>query len=103
VARGLLLHHDNARPHTARATQERIQELQWELHEHPPYSLDLAPGDFHLFGLLKNHLGFRCFTDDEEVETEVQKCLRQQSKNFDAAGFNCGTGVSMLVEDISRN
>jgi hypothetical protein len=30
LARGVLLHHDNARPHTARATQERIQELQWE-------------------------------------------------------------------------
>jgi hypothetical protein len=37
LARGALLHHDNARPHTAQATQERIQELQWELLEHPPY------------------------------------------------------------------
>jgi hypothetical protein len=25
LARGVLLHHDNARPHTVRATQERIQ------------------------------------------------------------------------------
>jgi histone-lysine N-methyltransferase SETMAR len=50
LARGVLLHHDNARPHTARATQERIQELlvQWELLEHPPYSPDLAASDFHL-------------------------------------------------------
>jgi hypothetical protein len=38
LARGVLLHHDSARPHTARATQERIQELQWELLEHQPYS-----------------------------------------------------------------
>jgi histone-lysine N-methyltransferase SETMAR len=57
VTRGVLLHHDNARPHTARATQERIQDLQCKLLEHPPYSLDLAPSDFYLFGLLKNHLG----------------------------------------------
>jgi hypothetical protein len=28
LTRGVLLHHDNARPHTAQATQERIQELQ---------------------------------------------------------------------------
>jgi hypothetical protein len=28
LAGRVLLHHDNARPHTARATQERIQELQ---------------------------------------------------------------------------
>jgi hypothetical protein len=38
LVRGVLLHHDSARPHTARAAQERIQELQWELLEHPPYS-----------------------------------------------------------------
>jgi histone-lysine N-methyltransferase SETMAR len=56
--RGFLLHHGNARLHTARATQERIRELQWELLEHPPYSPDLAPRDFCVFGSLKKkHLG----------------------------------------------
>jgi hypothetical protein len=34
LARGVLLHHDNARPSTARVTQERIQKLQWELLQH---------------------------------------------------------------------
>jgi hypothetical protein len=50
-------------------------------------------------------LGDRCFADDEEVETEVRKWLRQQSKGFCTAGFDMlvGTGVSMLVEDMSRN
>jgi hypothetical protein len=33
------------------------------------------------------HLGGKCFTDDEEVE-EVWKWLRQQSKDFCAAGFD---------------
>jgi hypothetical protein len=37
-------------------TQERIQELKWELLEHPPYSPDLAPSDFHLFGPQKTTL-----------------------------------------------
>jgi histone-lysine N-methyltransferase SETMAR len=50
---GQLLHHDDARPHTARANLESIQELQWELLEHPPYNPDLAPSDFHPFGPLK--------------------------------------------------
>jgi hypothetical protein len=33
------------------------------------------------------HLGGKRFADDEEVETEVQKWLRQQSKDFNAACF----------------
>jgi hypothetical protein len=30
----------------------------------------------------------KCFADDEEVETEARKWLRQQSKNFYVAGFD---------------
>jgi hypothetical protein len=52
LPRGALFHHDNATTHTARATQQRIQELQWE---HRPYSPDLAPSDLHLFTPLKKN------------------------------------------------
>jgi hypothetical protein len=65
--------------HRAQATQERIQVLQWEHLEHPPYSPDLAPTDFHLYDLLKKHFVGKHFFDDKEVETEVWKWLRQQS------------------------
>jgi hypothetical protein len=34
------------------------------------------------------HFGGKRFADDEEVETEVRKWLRQQSKDFYAAGFD---------------
>jgi histone-lysine N-methyltransferase SETMAR len=63
LARDVLLHHDNARPHTSRATQERIQELQWALLEHPSYSPHLGPSDFYLFGPLKHHLGGKRLAD----------------------------------------
>jgi hypothetical protein len=63
LAKGVLLNHDNARPYRARATQERIQELQRELPEHPPYSWGLDPNDFHVFGPLKYHLGGQRFAD----------------------------------------
>jgi hypothetical protein len=33
-------------------------------------------------------LGGRLIADDEEAETEVRKWLRQQSKDFYAAGFD---------------
>jgi hypothetical protein len=49
----------------------------------------------------------KCFTDDEEVETEAWKWLRQQSKDFYAAGLDAllrdGTSASMLVNDMLRN
>jgi hypothetical protein len=75
LARRALFHCDNARPHAAKATQDAIQELQWEPLEHPPYIPDLAPSDFHLLGPLKHYLGGKAFADDEEVETKVQKWL----------------------------
>ncbi|KAM7308721.1 histone-lysine N-methyltransferase SETMAR [Ixodes scapularis] len=49
-SKGVFLHHDNARPHTAALTVQTINELSWELLPHPPYSPEVAPSDFHLFG-----------------------------------------------------
>jgi hypothetical protein len=40
----------------------------------------LALSDFHLFRSVKNQLGGKHFTDDEEVEAEMRTWLRQQSK-----------------------
>jgi hypothetical protein len=58
---------DYVRPHTARTSQERVQELQWELLEHSPYSPELTHNDFHLCGPLKNYLSGRRFADEEVV------------------------------------
>jgi len=38
---------------------------------HPPYGLDLAPSDFHLFLHLKKHLDGKNFDDDDKVQEEV--------------------------------
>jgi hypothetical protein len=52
-------------------TRVFMQEQQWEVLEHPPYSPGLAPSDFHLFVPLKHHLSAEHFPDDEAVEREV--------------------------------
>jgi hypothetical protein len=48
-------------------TQERIQELQWEFLEHPPYSPDLATSGFQVSCPLKFNLGGKGFADDKEA------------------------------------
>jgi hypothetical protein len=45
--------HDNARPHTAAATQDLVATFGWEQSDHPSYSSDLAPSAFHVFLYLK--------------------------------------------------
>jgi transposase len=53
---GVILQQDNARLHTPNMTKAAIQELDWEILPHPPYSPDLAPSDYHLFRSLSNNL-----------------------------------------------
>jgi histone-lysine N-methyltransferase SETMAR len=51
---GIVDLHDNARPNTAARTRPLLAHFDWELFDHPPYSPDLAPSDYHLFAYLKN-------------------------------------------------
>ena len=54
--KGVVFHHDNARPHISSVTPEKLRELGWEVLMPPPYSRDLALSDCHLFRSLKNSL-----------------------------------------------
>ena len=57
LSTGVLLQHDNPWPHIARSTVARNQDLSFECLPHPPYSPDLGPKDFHVFGPLKKAMG----------------------------------------------
>jgi transposase len=51
---GVVLLHDNALTHTAARTRALLEQCNWELFDHPPYSPDRALSDYHLFTYLKN-------------------------------------------------
>ena len=53
LSKGLLLLHDNARPHTSAQTMETLRGLNMEILPDPPYSPDLAQSNNYLFGSVK--------------------------------------------------
>ena len=53
LSSGVLLLHDIARPHTAIHTLQTLEKLGFTVLEHPAYSPDLAPSDYHIFVHLK--------------------------------------------------
>lgn len=85
--KGVILHHDNARPHTARATKNLIEEFGWEVMHHPPYSPDLAPTDFHLFRSLQNHLMGQRLTSRDEVEMKLVYFFESKLAKFYEEGI----------------
>jgi histone-lysine N-methyltransferase SETMAR len=83
LSSGVLLLHDNACPHAAARTQAMLQEFDWEVFEHPAYSPDLAPSDFHLFPKLNEFLGGKRMETDAEVkETTVTAWLNGLAAEF---------------------
>jgi hypothetical protein len=73
---------------------------------------DIHKDMFPLYGgsvcrVKRSQLGGRHFAYDEEVETEVRKWLRQDSKTsmlrVSTHLYSDGTSVSMLVDGMSRN
>ena len=78
-----ILLHDNARPHTADHTLETLNQLKWGAMEHPAYSPNLVPSDFHLFGPLKNARQFSC----DDVKAAVHQWLRTQPKTCFSDGI----------------
>jgi hypothetical protein len=75
LASGVVLLHDNVRPHTAARTPALLKHFNWELFDSSPYSPDLGPGDDHLFTCLKNWLTSQRFNNNEELVEGVKTKL----------------------------
>ena len=74
------LHHDNAPAHTALSMKQFLVWKEITTLHHPPYSLDLAPGDFFLFPKLKRILKGTRFQEVEDIKTSVMRHLKTITK-----------------------
>ncbi|KAF2356735.1 Transposase type 1 [Trinorchestia longiramus] len=86
--RGPILFHDNARPHVARMTVQKLTELGYETLPHPPYSPDLSPTDYHLIKRLSAFLDGKTFRSKQEVETIFKDFVASQPLTFYQHGIN---------------
>ncbi|KAJ4438667.1 hypothetical protein ANN_14614 [Periplaneta americana] len=66
-------------------TTDQIRKLRWTTLKHPPYSPDLVPCDYHLFGKLKESLRGTRFEDDSLVHA-AKEWLRRVGPDFSRAG-----------------
>jgi hypothetical protein len=71
----LLVHADNARPHTAKLSTQYFNENQMKSAPNPPYSPDLAPSDFYLCGDVKRCLAGLWFEDANQLLAAVEDVL----------------------------
>jgi histone-lysine N-methyltransferase SETMAR len=88
--RKLLVHMDNARPHTAKLSTQYFNENQMKSAPHPPYSTDLAPSDFYLFGYVKRCLTGLSFEDADQLLATVRGVLEGIEKRPCKRSFSSG-------------
>jgi len=82
VTRWVLFLNDTAPAHRALAIQKKLAYLYFQFLDHPPYSPDLAPSDYHLFPGLKKQLKGHHFSSDEKVIAAAETWLDAQHSEF---------------------
>lgn len=86
--RGVVFQQDNARPHVANATLQKIRQLGWEALIHPPYSPDCAPSDYHLFASLAHSLAGKNFASLEHVQNHLRLYFASKPTEFYSRGID---------------
>jgi histone-lysine N-methyltransferase SETMAR len=83
----VILLHDNSRVHTAKITKKWLEDANWEVLEHPPYSPDLAPSDYHLFRSMEHFLRAKKFRNVAEIEQNLQNFFDSKDRQFYRRGI----------------
>jgi histone-lysine N-methyltransferase SETMAR len=74
-AKRLVVHVDNCSVHRSGATEAFMESHEMIRMPHPPYSPDLAPSDFYLFGLVKGKLGHVDVMEEDDLFEALDEIL----------------------------
>lgn len=80
--KGVVFHHNNARPHTSLIACQKLLELGWDVLPHPAYLPDLAPSDFYLFCSIQNSLWGITFNSDEGINHYLIQFFTDKDRSF---------------------
>lgn len=85
--KGVVFHHDNARPHTSLTTRNKLLSLGWDVLPHPAYSPDLTPSDYHLFRSLQNSMNGKTFDNEKTVKKHLDWFFHDKPQMFYERGI----------------
>ena len=77
-----LLHFDNVPSHKEHRAMETLNDCPFHLLLNPPYSPDIAPLDFGVFGTIKEMMPPESSESEEELKETIIEILHQLGKGF---------------------
>ncbi|PIC25506.1 hypothetical protein B9Z55_018410 [Caenorhabditis nigoni] len=80
--------HDNARPHVSKQVKQELMGYGWNVLPHPPYSPDLAPSDYWLFGDMTRAFEGRSFNSRGAVEAALKQYFASRPTGFYRNGIH---------------
>ena len=86
--KGPILLHDNARPHVAKPSLQKLNELGYETLPYPPYSPDPSPNNYHFFKHLDNFLRAKCFKNLSDIKNALSDFIVTRTQDFYVTGIN---------------
>ena len=70
----MMIHMDNCRVHKGKLVTKKLKDLKVKSVPHPPYSPDISPCDFWLFGRMKQYLADKEIKDEYDLKTCILSC-----------------------------
>ena len=87
VSHEVLLRHDHAPIGKCKIVQAAIRQAGFIELNHPTYSLDIAPANYHPLSNLKKFVRLKNFSSDDEAVTTVEDYLTDLNSEFFCKGI----------------